>query len=438
MGIEEPRTRIAHLLRRAGFGGTAEEIDRYTALGFDAAVADLLDLTRPDPASEDAEAQGFDLAVPDGLRAWWLYRMVHTTRPLQEKLTLFWHGHFATSLVKVRDPLLMRWQNELFREHGFGSFRTLLQRVSRDPAMLRWLDGNTNRKASPNENYARELLELFTLGIGNYTEDDVRAAARAYTGWFIDQQTLAFRFAPQAHDAGVKTFLGQTGNLDGDDVVEAILARPAAARLVARKLFRFFVYDDPEPETVERFAAILRAADYELRPLVEALLRSPEFSSPRAYHAKIKGPVELVVGAIRQLGATTAYQDLFVPLRRMGQDLFAPPNVKGWDGGLAWVSTSTMLERFNFANRLCTAREDTTRTTFDPLANLSNTDVATPEAIADHYLALLVDGDVPPEVRASLVAYLDEGVPFSLASNGDAKVRGIVHLIMVTPVYQSA
>ena len=438
MGIEEPRTRIAHLLRRAGFGGTTEEIDRYTDLGFDAAVADLLDLSKPDPAAEDAEARGFDLAVPDGLRAWWLHRMVHTTRPLQEKLTLFWHGHFATSMVKVRDPLLMRWQNELFREHGLGSFRTLLQRVSRDPAMLRWLDGNTNRKASPNENYARELLELFTLGIGNYTEDDVQAAARAYTGWFIDQQTLAFRFAPQAHDAGVKTFLGRTGTLDGDDVVEVILAQPAAARLVARKLFRFFVYDDPEPETVERFADVLRGADYELRPLVEALLRSPEFSSPRAYHAKIKGPVELVVGAVRQLGATTAYQDLFVPLRRMGQDLFAPPNVKGWDGGLAWVSTSTMLERFNFANRLCTARDDVTRTTFDPLASLAVAGFTTPEAITDHFLGLLVDGDVPPEVRASLVAYLNDGAAFSLAANGDAKIRGIVHLIMSTPVYQSA
>ena len=329
MGIEEPRTRIAHLLRRAGSGGTGEEIDRYTALGFDAAVADLLDLSKPDPAGEDAEAQGFDLGTPDGLRAWWTYRLIHTTRPLQETLTLFWHGHFATSIGKVRDPLLMRWQNDLFREHGLGSFRTLLQRVSRDPAMLRWLDGNTNRKASPNENYARELLELFTLGIGNYSEADVQAAARAFTGWSIDQATLASRFAPRAHDAGTKTFLGQTGNFDGDNVVEAILAQPAAARHITRKLFRFFVYDDPEPETVERFANVLRDADYELRPLVEALLRSPEFSSPRAYHAKIKSPVELVVGAIRQLGATTAYQDLFVPPRRMGQDLFAPPNVKG-------------------------------------------------------------------------------------------------------------
>jgi len=438
MGIEEPRTRIAHLLRRAGFGGTEEEIDRYAALGFDRAVADLLDLTRPDPAAADADAQGFDLNLPDGLRSWWLFRMLHTTRPLQEKLALFWHGHFATSLVKVRDPLLMRWQNDLFREHGLGSYRTLLQKVSRDPAMLRWLDSNTNRKASPNENFARELLELFTLGIGTYSEDDVKAAARAYTGWFMDPATFAFRFAPQAHDAGPKSFLGRSGPLDGDDVVEAILAHPVAARHVARRLFRFFVHDDPDPETVERFAAVLRGANYELRPLVEALLRSPDFSSPRAYHAKVKGPVELVVGAIRQLGATTAYSDLFVPLRRMGQDLFAPPNVKGWDGGLAWVSTSTLLERYNFANRLCTAREDTTRTTFDPLPALSAAGLTTAEAVADRYLRLLVDGDVPPEVRAALVAYLNDGGPFDLAAHGDIKVRGLVHLIMATPIYQSA
>ena len=364
--------------------------------------------------------------------------MVHTAQRVQANMTLFWHGHIATAISKVRDASLMRQQNELFRSGALGNFRTLLREVARDPAMLRWLDGNTNRKASPNENYARELLELFTLGIGNYTEADVQAAARAYTGWFVDQQTLAFRFAPQAHDAGAKTFLGQTGALDGDDIVEAILAQPAAARHVARKLFRFFVYDDPEPDTVERFAAVLRESNYELRPLVEALLRSPEFSSSRAYHAKIKSPVELVVGAIRQLGATTAYQDLFVPLRRMGQDLFAPPNVKGWDGGLAWVSTSTMFERFNFANRLCTAREDTTRTTFDPLAGLAEAGLTSPSAVTDHYLRLLVDGDVPPEVRASLVAYLNEGPQFDLATTGDAKVRGLVHLIMSTPVYQSA
>ncbi len=437
MGIESPRIRIAHLLRRAGFGGTEAEIERYTRLGFDAAVDELLDFAgRDDPSAEAAEAQGFDLNAPDGLRAWWLYRMIHTTRPLQEKLALFWHGSFATSIVKVRDPLLMRWQNELFREQALGSFRTLLQRISRDPAMLRWLDSNTNRKASPNENYARELMELFTLGIGNYSEPDVKEGARAFTGWFLDPNTLAFRFTPQAHDFGPKTLLGRVGNWNGDDAIEIILEQPVAPRYLARRLFRFFAYDDPEPETVDRFAEVLTASDWEVRPVVEAILRSPELSSPRAYHAKVKSPAELVVGAIRQLGARTAFQDLMVPMRKMGQDLFAPPNVKGWDGGLGWVSTSTVLERFNFANRLCTARDDPTRTSFDPLADSTRLGLTSAEQVVDHYLHLLVDGDAPPDVRASLLAYANEGGSF--AANVDAKTRGIVHLIMSTPTYQSA
>ena len=440
MGIEQPRTRIAHLLRRAGFGGTQEEIERYTALGFDAAVSDLLDLTKPDPAEAAAEQQGFNLDLPDGLRSWWLYRILNTTRPLQEKMALLWHGHFTSSVTKVRDPLLMRWQNDLFRQQALGNVRTLAKQVSRDPAMLRWLDGNANRKASPNENYARELLELFLLGIGNYTEDDVKAAARAFTGWFVDPITLGFTFNAQAHDAGSKTFLGVTGNLDGDDIVDAALAQPAASAFIARKLFRAFVYDDPDPATVEQYASLLRALDWEVRPVVETLLRSPEFSSERAYHAKIKGPVEIVAGTIRGVGATTTYQDLFPSLRKMGQDLFAPPNVKGWDGGLAWVSTSTMLERFAFSNRLCSARAQPNATTFDPLAPLTARGLQTADQVTDHYLDVLVDSDVPPEVRASMIAYLNDPSPFDAANAAtrDVKVRGLVHLIMSTPVYQSA
>lgn len=440
MGIEQPRVRVAHLLRRAGFGGTEEEIERYTALGFDAAVTDLLDLSKPDPAESDAERQGFDLETADGLRSWWLYRMLHTSRPLQEKMALFWHGHFTSSVAKVRDPLLMRWQNDLFRQHALGNVRSLAKAVSRDPAMLRWLDSNANRKASPNENYARELFELFLLGIGNYTEDDVREAARAFTGWFVDQTTLSFQFTPRAHDFGTKTVLGVTGNLDGDDVIDAALAHPAAAPHLARRLVRFFVSDGTDPALVERIAELLRASDWELRPAVAAILRSPEFSSERAYHARVKSPVELVVGAIRTTGATTTYQDLFPSLRRMGQDLFAPPNVKGWDGGLAWISTSTVLERLNFGNRLCTARAAPARTSFDPAARLAARGLGTAQEATDHFLGLLLDGDVPSEVRASLLTYLDDPAPFDAAGAAvrDTKLRGLVHLILSIPTYQSA
>lgn len=440
MGIEQPRVRIAHLLRRAGFGGTEEEIERYTRLGYDAAVDDLLDLSRPDPAAADAEQQGFDLDTPDGLRAWWLYRIVHTSRPLQEKMTLFWHGHFTSSIAKVRDPLLMRWQNELFREHALGNVRTLTKQVSRDPAMLRWLDSNANRKASPNENYARELFELFLLGIGNYTEQNVQEAARAFTGWFLDPATLAFAFTPRAHDFGVKTVLGVSGPHDGDDVIDIALAQPAAARHLARRLVRFFVADDPDPPFVERVAGLLHDADWELRPVLGAIFRAPEFLSEQAYHARVKSPVELVAGTLHVTSAATAYQDLFPALRRMGQDLFAPPNVKGWDGGLAWVSTSTMLERLNFANRLTTARGDQTRTSFDPAAHVAARGLRTATQVTDHFLDLLLDGDAPADVRGSLLTYLDDPTPFDVAdpATRDTKLRGLVHLIMSTPTYQSA
>lgn len=439
MRLENPRTLIGHLLRRAGFGATAQELQHYSAMGFERAVDTLLHPERvKDEVDEQLSARGIDLSAPGGLQTAWLYRMRYTRRPLVEKMTLFWHGHFATSVTKVRDPLVMQWQNDTFRANALGNFRTLTQSMARDPAMLRWLDSNQNRKAAPNENFARELMELFTIGIGHYSEEDVKAAARAFTGWHIDPTVQAFTFRPAAHDFGAKELLGRTGNFDGGDVVDTLVAHPSTGQRLTTRLFRFFVHDDPPEAEIARLAGIYTTSGYEIRPVLEAILLSPEFRSERAFHANVKSPTELVIGAMKQLEAETAWQDILPSMRRMGQELFAPPNVKGWDGGRAWISTSTVLERYNFANRMITARNDPARTSIDPARVIAGrpTDAA---GLVDHCLGMLVDGDVPAAVRDELVQYVrggpggaDQVTPAAI----DEKVRGLLHLIMSLPVYQ--
>jgi uncharacterized protein (DUF1800 family) len=439
MGLEDPRTLTTHLLRRAGFGATEEEIQRYSAMGFEAAVDTLLHPERvSDNVDDRLQEQGIDISVPGGIQIAWLFRMLHTQRPLQEKMTLFWHGHFATAIGKVRDPLVMQWQNDTFRSYALGNFRGLAQAMARDPAMLRWLDGNQNRKGAPNENFARELMELFTLGIGNYSEDDVKAGARAFTGWHIDPTVMAFMFRPAAHDFGAKDFLGQSGTLDGSDVVDSLAANPATGQRLATRLFRFFVHDDPPSAEIERLAGVYAASSFEIRPVLEAMFLSPEFRSERAFHGVVKSPTELVVGAMKQLQAQPAWQDILPSLRRMGQELFNPPNVKGWDGGRAWISTSTVLERYNFASRMLTARNDPSRTSIDP-ARLIAGAPSEPDGLVDHLINQLADGDVSPEVRAELVQYVRSGPGATEQLSPvavDEKVRGLLHLIMSLPVYQ--
>src|SRR5215213_4963316 len=241
MGQDGERTRVAHLLRRAGFGASEQGLNEYAQLGFDGAVSRLVNY--------ESVPETPDRLAPEevGLQVWWLDKMVHTARPLQEKMTLFWHGHLTSALRKVKDPTLLWTQNELLRANALGNYGEILRAISRDAAMIRWLDLQTNRKGAPNENYARELMELFTLGVGNYTEDDVDEVARAYTGWSTTPEG-AFIFRRMQHDFGTKTILGQTGDFDGDGVSDLLAAHPATARFMASKLFRFFAYANPEPE----------------------------------------------------------------------------------------------------------------------------------------------------------------------------------------------
>jgi uncharacterized protein (DUF1800 family) len=349
-----------HLYRRAGFGANLAELRESVKSGHAATLDRLLDAD----AAKDKDFMdvlndaGRKLAGQRNsyrLRGWWLYAMFYTPASLREKMTLFWHNHFATSNAKVQSPVLMQQQNQLLRTHALGKFGTLLVEISKDPAMLVYLDSNSNVQGKPNENYAREVMELFSLGVGNYTETDIREAARAFTGWHTDDDK--FDFVAKLHDTGEKTVLKETGNWNGDDIVRILLAQDACARFLVHKLYRAFISETQEPpkEFLEPLCAQLRKSDYDIGALVKTMLRSRHFFSDYAYRQRIKSPVEFAVGAIMEATdrpVPVAPVVLAGQLEPMGQQLFAPPNVKGWPGGKAWLSTSTLLARHNFAQKV--------------------------------------------------------------------------------------
>jgi uncharacterized protein (DUF1800 family) len=372
----------AHLLNRAGFGGPPAEIEQLVALGPEGAVNRLVDYEKipdstPDPdwAKPDPErmqrladlrrmteeerrmAQRQERQLQQQrmmeLRGWWLRRMATGPRPLQEKLTLFWHGHFATSFEKVRDAYYMWRQNELFRRLASGSWPQLLTEVGKDPAMLLWLDQAQSRREKPNENFARELMELFALGEGHYTEKDVTEAARALTGWTLDRVAQKFVERDRAHDPGSKTILGRTGNFTGDDVMAIIVAQPQAARFITGKLWHYFAGAMPEAALNDALAAELRAAGMQFKPVLRRMFLCEEFYAPAVIRAQVKSPVQWLVMAIRQLERPLPPPQVCNTLTRsLGQELFQPPNVKGWDGGLAWITTNNLLTRYNEAATL--------------------------------------------------------------------------------------
>jgi uncharacterized protein (DUF1800 family) len=357
------RAAVAHLHRRAGFAPSWAIVERDLADGPEASLGRILDGEpqsldgRPAAAFEteqDATARRFGGADADvsRLQALWLHRMVLTPHPLRERMTLFWHDHFATSNAKVRNASLMRRQNALLRQHALGDFKAMLQAMAQDPAMLLFLDSATNRKAHPNENYAREVMELFTLGRGHYTEKDIQEAARAFTGSFI--QNDRFHEVAAQHDPGDKTILGQTGPFRGDDVARILLAQPTCADYLCGKLFRAFLseVDEPSSGLVEPLAARFRESGYNIRVPVETILRSRLFHDPAMHRRRVKCPVELAVGTVRaleMLRPTVPPQSLATSTAAMGQALFEPPSVAGWDWGPAWISTTTTLARTNFA-----------------------------------------------------------------------------------------
>jgi hypothetical protein len=389
----------AHLLERAGFGGTPAEIQELAKLTPAEAVRRLVRFqgipnnlpafdhsgihdpglepfpeSRPavtNMAKEKGEALGIKVK-PGGsrplqpvvdkffywLRAsaletqrvayWWANRMVATRHPLEEKMALFWHGHFAVNEAKVRDYRKTLGQLGLFHKYGTGNFRELMVAVAKDPAMLSFLDAGVNVKGAPNENFAREIMELFTMGVGNYSEKDIREAARAFTGW--NYKDLTFVVNEAQHDNGQKTFLGKTGNFDGVAVIDIILQQPVTARYLSGKIYRFFVRQDLSPELQEKLAKVFRDSNYEVAPLLETIFLSRDFYSPASVGTQIKSPVMLTVSTFRKLGLTTVpgVPDFNIITSALGQRLFAPPTVAGWAEGRSWITPGLLLERGNF------------------------------------------------------------------------------------------
>jgi len=424
------RRDATHLLWRTQCGASAAEIDRAMSDGLEATVERLLSVEPESPAFEADDRTLRRLALDSGnpadLKAWWAQRLLKSANPLAEKLTLFWHGHFATSHVKVRSNELMLAQNELFRKHAWGSFRELLHGVSRDVAMLNWLDSNSNRVRHANENFARELFELFALGVGNYTEQDIQQAARAFTGWHVRQDK--FWFNKLQHDTGEKSVFGKTQNLDGDDVVELSLQQPAAATFLAGKLLRFFVTPTPTAEVIDQVAGALRESDYRLQPVLRRVFTSSYFYSPEVRRGIIKSPADLLLGTQRALESRPKLQETTQRMAELGQDLFAPPTVEGWTGGRLWINSATLLARANFAAEL--ALGDRFGQIASPVEAASARGWHEPSQALDHYAELLLAIDLG-DARPRLEQHVRQ-TPGGL----DQRLRGAIHSLLTMPEYQ--
>ncbi|HEY5800638.1 MAG TPA: DUF1800 domain-containing protein [Burkholderiaceae bacterium] len=376
LGADDAR----YFLNRTGFAPNAAEVAVYAVLTREQAVDKVLREAQPEArtpvapefadsytppsqyrgksAEERRAVREVEIRHAFALRGWWLREMLATPSPLTERMTLFWHNHFVASQQKVRHSRLMYKQNVLLRRHALGNFSALLHAASKDPAMLIYLDNASNRKGSPNENFAREVMELFTLGEGNYKEQDIKEAARAFTGWSVEPETGEFRFRPMIHDTGDKTVLGKSGNFDGDAVLDILLAQPACAEYLTAKLWREFVSPTPDAAEVKRIAAKLRGSGYDIKAALGELFKSPAFWDPVNRGTLIKSPVELLVGTLKQF--EFSYDDplpFSFAVAQLGQNLFSPPNVKGWPGGDAWINSSSLLARKNVLERLFRAVE---------------------------------------------------------------------------------
>jgi uncharacterized protein (DUF1800 family) len=438
--------KVGHLYRRAAFGATAADLDAALAAGPDKAIHWLLQ-GGPDADKFDADmaplAQSIARAnVGAQARAWWLYRMLYSPRPLQEKLTLFWHNHFATSNSKVNNAGFMLRQYELMRRHALGNFRDLLQEMSRDPAMMVWLDTRDSKKGNPNENYARELMELFSLGIGNYTEKDIREAARAFTGWQIQGGEPAFNASQ--HDDGDKTVLGQAGKWKGEDVVRICLEQKSAPVFIAGKLYRFLVSETvpATPELLEPLAEQFRKSDWDFGALVKTVLRSNLFFSATVYRTRIKAPVDFALGMVRGLEGHLGTTALAQALESLGQNVFYPPSVKGWDGGTTWLNGQTLLFRQNLALALTSTEDPRFGRRTDPAELLRKHGKKTDEECVDFLVRVFLQGDVPAASRTKLVEYMDRSrkqtVPVYWTDEDTAahRVRTLCHLVLTLPEFQ--
>ena len=460
---------MAHLMRRAGFGAMRTELEALVAKGYEATVEELLQPENQADLDFDLMERYLpeygELAGIESNQQGWIYRMINTKRPLQEKMTLFWHGIHCTGQAKVDHGRMMSVTIEMFRQHGMGNFRDLLVELSKHPAMVYFLDNVDNHRGNINENYGRELLELFSLGVGmdgqfNYTEDDVKAASRAFTGWSNEptmpvfpfgRDIWKFRYDPTDHDTDEKTFLGETGRWNGEDIVDIIVRQPSTARYIARHLYNFFVADEPQipawkdtlPRDLEAIRTLEKAFvdnNYEMRPVLRALFNSDFFKNSR--FQKIKSPTEVVIGTMRLVKDHTELKPGLFPIMQettfMGQDLMNPPTVEGWHTGKEWIDSGTLVERINFVA--------------DQVGNLDLPGVqlivermkagpanVSPEEFVDSCLDLIGPVQVGEGSRNSLIEYAKRSGEIQRSSdNFPQRVTEMLQLIVATAEYQYA
>jgi len=449
------RRRVARLFRRAGFGATTTEIDTWARRGYGAAVDSLLAFTpasgRPDNAELHAmialaaavDAEGLQLPDITIFQRWWLDRMATTRYPLEEKLTLHWHGHLASGYQKVALVAPMLRQNKLLREMAGGDFRALCDAITADPAMLIYLDGAQNQVNGINENYGREFMELFTLGRNNgYTQRDVVAAARCFTGYTVDPTTYAATFQPTLHDAGLKTLLGNTGNWGPRDVTDIVLDRHpgghVAATHVARRVASTIAAPPPSASMVASMAAAFVGTNYQIKPMVRAMLLHHDFTDGPL---GIASPVEFVASMMRALGlgrtkaagdyaqsyAGMAQDELAIATLSMGQGLFMPPDVSGWKGGAAWANTATFLTRYNFAARAAQLVAS------DLVSQVLDNSIGSPDAMPEHWMAMLGLLEISADTRAGIEQYRAAAKAAGNAANATA--RGVLTLLLASPDY---
>jgi uncharacterized protein (DUF1800 family) len=477
---------IEHLLRRAGFGATDEEVDEYARfgfLGFSSAAARLLNFAElPDDVDEFIGRPGYVGVTARGpflpgvnivdARQRWLFRMVHSRRPLQEKMTLFWHNHFATAYGKIageigpdeatrmlaarpsEDPGAVKGQLELLREHALGNFRDLLVAIAQDPAMLVWLDGRTNVRARPQENFARELMELFTMGVGTFAETDVYAGARVFTGWNLARpgsdaaRRYQFNYNAAQHDTAAKEFTfpiypdgsrtiparsAAAGMQDGLDLIDAVARHPLTGPRLARKLYGFFIneVDAPDESLINEVSALYYARGFAIEPMVRRLLLSSQFRDPANYYKRYAWPVEFVVRALKEVGWTGfSVNDALTPLANMGQQLLDPPDVNGWEPGPGWFTSGAMLARMNFAAQLATNQKFNLR-------DAARGHGGTPEALVEHVLDRLTPPAYDGVARGALIDYAHAGEAWTGSDAQLAtKTAGLVHLVLGSGAYQ--
>jgi uncharacterized protein (DUF1800 family) len=471
--ISNDTAMMAHLLRRAGFGASREELEQYMAMGYDGAVEALLNPSdagnMPDDLIRRYHVEQSELRDLAGSAAYWMYRMISTSAPMEEKTALFWHGLFATGYAKLNQARSLLNQVEMFRRSGLGSFEDLLVELSKDPAMIVWLDNNENHGTAINENYGRELLELFSMGIGNYTEDDIKECARAFTGWTLGNAEYMsiraakdsiwpygriawhFDYREEDHDDGEKTFLGETGRFNGEDIIRIIVKQESTARFVATRLFQFFAADEISEageKTIQDMMATYFSSGYQVRDMLRTLFQSDYFKSEEARFARVKGPVEMVVGAIRMAGN---YQNPALGIEKvsntmlyMGQGLLQPPTVEGWHEGSEWIDSGALVERVNFAAKeLSDVRSPGVRSIIDRLQAGSDDGVLDPADLADGCLDLLGPIDVSDETRSVLVEYATRKGDLDLnghqpGDEAEQRVGNMLRLVAATREYQLA